>query len=255
MCNHTLAGPLWQGCRESRRCSRDTCPESYITKYTSIRRLKRNENSVFVQDGSDTETPVLGCGRPCGRARRDLDQTEALGHHYRRGTDTPNSNPKPQTPIKKKLNKPESNARTCARTTLLLYDVCFTAHLTSLYRSLFLSLSPPPLSFSFSLAAALSHSHSRRTCGRTTWRPRWSATAHTLTHSHSFPHSPTRGAQAGAGEAASGLSDALARPLTPSHTQDLRKNDVATALVGNRGSRDAIVAGCFGVRAPIQWVI
>ena len=29
---------LWEGCRESRRCSRDTCPESYITKYTSVRR-------------------------------------------------------------------------------------------------------------------------------------------------------------------------------------------------------------------------
>jgi len=29
-----------EGCRESRRCSRDTYQESYITKYTSIRRLK-----------------------------------------------------------------------------------------------------------------------------------------------------------------------------------------------------------------------
>jgi len=29
---------IWQGCRESRRCSRDTYPKSYITKYTSIRR-------------------------------------------------------------------------------------------------------------------------------------------------------------------------------------------------------------------------
>ena len=28
----------WEGCRESRRCSRDIYPESYITKYTSIRR-------------------------------------------------------------------------------------------------------------------------------------------------------------------------------------------------------------------------
>ena len=36
--DHTLAGPLWEGCRESRRCSRDTYPESYIIKYTSIRR-------------------------------------------------------------------------------------------------------------------------------------------------------------------------------------------------------------------------
>ena len=30
----------WEGCRESRRCSMDTYPESYITKYTSIRRLR-----------------------------------------------------------------------------------------------------------------------------------------------------------------------------------------------------------------------
>ena len=28
----------WEGYHESRRCSRDTYPESYITKYTSIRR-------------------------------------------------------------------------------------------------------------------------------------------------------------------------------------------------------------------------
>ena len=30
--------PLWEGYHESRRCTRDTYPESYITKYTSIRR-------------------------------------------------------------------------------------------------------------------------------------------------------------------------------------------------------------------------
>ena len=30
---------LWEGYRESRRCFRDTYLESYITKYTSIRRL------------------------------------------------------------------------------------------------------------------------------------------------------------------------------------------------------------------------
>jgi len=29
----------WEGYHESRRCSRDTYPESYITKYTSIRCL------------------------------------------------------------------------------------------------------------------------------------------------------------------------------------------------------------------------
>ena len=36
--DHTLVGPLWEGYHESRRCSRDTHPESYITKYDSIRR-------------------------------------------------------------------------------------------------------------------------------------------------------------------------------------------------------------------------
>ena len=31
----------WKGCRESRRCSRDTYPGSYITKHTSLRRSFR----------------------------------------------------------------------------------------------------------------------------------------------------------------------------------------------------------------------
>ena len=29
----------WEGYRESRKCSRETYPESYITKYTSIRKF------------------------------------------------------------------------------------------------------------------------------------------------------------------------------------------------------------------------
>jgi hypothetical protein len=33
------SGFLWEGYHERRRCSRDTYPESYITQYTSIRRL------------------------------------------------------------------------------------------------------------------------------------------------------------------------------------------------------------------------
>ena len=32
----TLVGALWEGYHESRRCSRDSYPESYITKYTSL---------------------------------------------------------------------------------------------------------------------------------------------------------------------------------------------------------------------------
>jgi len=38
--DHTLAGLLWEGYRESRRCSRDTYPESYITKYTTYTKIK-----------------------------------------------------------------------------------------------------------------------------------------------------------------------------------------------------------------------
>ena len=30
--------PLWAGCCQSRRCSRDTYPDSYFTKYTGIRK-------------------------------------------------------------------------------------------------------------------------------------------------------------------------------------------------------------------------
>ena len=54
---HTLAGPLWEGCRESRRCSRDTYPESYVTKYTSILRVTvgmvAGSLRLPVKDGAD----------------------------------------------------------------------------------------------------------------------------------------------------------------------------------------------------------
>ena len=36
--DHTLVGPLRERYHESRRCSRDTYPESSNTKYTSMRR-------------------------------------------------------------------------------------------------------------------------------------------------------------------------------------------------------------------------
>jgi len=37
---------LWEGYHESRRCSRDTNPESYITKCTSIRRLAHSTHTA-----------------------------------------------------------------------------------------------------------------------------------------------------------------------------------------------------------------
>ena len=45
---------LREGYHESRRCSRDTYPESYITKYTSIRR----EHKVFNKDVSVPHTTI-----------------------------------------------------------------------------------------------------------------------------------------------------------------------------------------------------
>ena len=49
-----LGVAVLEGCCESRRCSRDTYPQSYITKYTSIRRLGLRVLGVGVQG--------LGCG-------------------------------------------------------------------------------------------------------------------------------------------------------------------------------------------------
>jgi len=50
-------GGLWEGYHESRRCSRNTYPESYITKYTSIRR-----ETVTALSPSETFTEILAAG-------------------------------------------------------------------------------------------------------------------------------------------------------------------------------------------------
>ena len=34
--NDDVLKPLWEGCRESKKCSRDTYAESYITQYTRV---------------------------------------------------------------------------------------------------------------------------------------------------------------------------------------------------------------------------
>ena len=53
MIHSGLVGPtdfsLWEGCRESRRCSRDTYPESYITKYTSTRGILVYKDNALVE--------------------------------------------------------------------------------------------------------------------------------------------------------------------------------------------------------------
>ena len=80
-------GYLWKGCRESRRFSRDTYPESNITKYTSIRRLNagfhlslRFEACLDPTPRPRTHspppratTPTLALRHPrCGRLRTPL---------------------------------------------------------------------------------------------------------------------------------------------------------------------------------------
>ena len=60
-------GWLWEGCRKSRRCSRDTYPESYITKYTSIR---RSTYSVKLTRDDLLGEVDEGLGALAGRERR-----------------------------------------------------------------------------------------------------------------------------------------------------------------------------------------
>jgi len=58
-----LNGFFREGCRDSRRCSRDTYPESYITKYTSVTKKTRLVGNPFATpfslklDTSPDETP------------------------------------------------------------------------------------------------------------------------------------------------------------------------------------------------------
>ena len=54
-----LSNPLWEGNRESRRCSRDTYPESNTTKYTSIRRKKTCVSRRRVQGNKHPNLPDL----------------------------------------------------------------------------------------------------------------------------------------------------------------------------------------------------
>jgi hypothetical protein len=50
-------GPFWEGCRESRRCSRDTYPGSYITNDTRIR--KNSSSSSVLLDLCQPAARVL----------------------------------------------------------------------------------------------------------------------------------------------------------------------------------------------------
>ena len=64
---------LWEGYHESRRCSRDIYPESYITKYSSIR---RSDPMVYPNEAVGG---VFGVARPeVGRRYRNLRSPEEI---------------------------------------------------------------------------------------------------------------------------------------------------------------------------------
>ena len=68
---------VWEGYHESKRCSRDTYPESYTTKYTSIRRLMRHCKcgNVPFRKGSGMGGPGHGTvtyGQLTGARHHDL---------------------------------------------------------------------------------------------------------------------------------------------------------------------------------------
>ena len=54
---------LWEGCRENRRCSRDTYPELYVTKNASIRRLESGLEGVGCRvQGFGSRVRISGFG-------------------------------------------------------------------------------------------------------------------------------------------------------------------------------------------------
>jgi len=53
----------WEGCRESRRCSRDTYPDSYVTRYTSIRRKRARAHHIGEPKQTATELSVYSFAR------------------------------------------------------------------------------------------------------------------------------------------------------------------------------------------------
>ena len=53
-----IDSPLWEGHLESRRCSRDTHPESYITKCTRIRRKSPEPSTLKIKPKSP---PTASC--------------------------------------------------------------------------------------------------------------------------------------------------------------------------------------------------
>ena len=74
---------LWKGYHESRRCSRDTYPASYIIKYTSIRRKKnetRDQKREIGKRGRRCWTIPKLTARVYGTTPSTLEQKRARVH-------------------------------------------------------------------------------------------------------------------------------------------------------------------------------
>ena len=54
-----LTSWVWEGYHKSKRCSRDTYPESYVIKYTSIRRLKIAWKRAQARQTGETNQTVV----------------------------------------------------------------------------------------------------------------------------------------------------------------------------------------------------
>ena len=69
---HVVYDRLREGYHESRRCSRDTYPESYITKYTSKKisllfGMRRWRGSYFPEIRGVSRSKMLMCGGHCSK--------------------------------------------------------------------------------------------------------------------------------------------------------------------------------------------
>ena len=87
MNSHTLAGLLWEGHRESTRCSRDTYPQSCITEYTLVyedkpkisRLIMASASTVKVNRGTVFSALVFERGRCVAQSVDGIRAADAGG--------------------------------------------------------------------------------------------------------------------------------------------------------------------------------
>ena len=103
---------VWEGCRESRRCPRDTYPESYITRYTSIRQT----HHVDLRVGSQPDWRRARQSRnSCRISLNSLGSTDVIETQTRFTRETKFIQPMTTT---KNLLRPERDKDQCSRSYL-----------------------------------------------------------------------------------------------------------------------------------------